>query len=118
MSAHPKFASIEQYIAAAHVDVRPILEEIRRIAHAAVPEATETISYQMPAFKRRKVFFYFAAFKNHIGIFPPVAGDDELKTALLPYRGEKGNLRFPLDKPMPFELIGRVVSALSAEHGE
>jgi len=117
MTDRPKFASIDDYIASASADVRDILKKIRRIAAATVPGATETIGYQMPAFKLRKVFFYFAAFKNHIGIFPPVKGDAELQNALLPYRGEKGNLKFPLGEPIPYDLIERVVLALSREQG-
>jgi uncharacterized protein YdhG (YjbR/CyaY superfamily) len=115
MADRPKFADMDGYIASAPAEARRTLEEIRRIAKAKVPEATETISYQMPAFKRRKVFFYFAAFKNHIGIYPPVKGDKDLQAALLPYRGEKGNLKFPLNQPIPYDLIGRVVLALSRE---
>lgn len=118
MTDRPKFVGIDDYIASAPVEVQGILEEIRRIAKTQVPKATETIRYQMPAFKLRKVFFYFAAFKNHIGIYPPVEGDKDLRNALLPYRGEKGNLRFPLSQPMPYDLIGRLVLALSREHGE
>ncbi len=117
MTRHAKFNDVDGYIASAPDEVRPILEEIRRIAKASVPEAVETISYRIPALKRGKVFFYFAAFKHHIGIYPPVEGDESLQKALLPYRGEKGNLKFPLDQPMPYELIGRVVLALSREHG-
>ena len=115
MSKTPKVTSIDGYIALASPGVRGILEQIRRVAQAAVPTATETISYQMPAFKLEKVFFSFAAFKNHIGIFPPVEGDRKLQTDLRPYRGGKGNLKFPLSEPIPYELIGRVASALSRE---
>jgi len=106
---------LHNYIASASPEVRVILEQIRRVVRAAVPSAFETISYAMPAFKLDKVFFFFAAFKNHIGIFPPVKGDGKLQTDLAPYRGEKGNLKFPFSEPIPYELIGRVASALSRE---
>ena len=115
MSRTPKVTTIHDYIASASPEVRVILEQIRRVVRAAVPSATETISYAMPAFKLDKVFFFFAAFKNHIGIFPPVKGDRKLQTDLAPYRGEKGNLKFPLSEPIPYELIGRVASVLSRE---
>ena len=82
MSERPKFASIDDYLATVSPDVRPILEEIRQIVRRTVPAAQETISYQMPAFKLDHVFIYFAAFKNHIGIFPPVRGDDKLMAAI------------------------------------
>ncbi len=116
MTARARFEDIDGYIASAPPEVRPILEKIRRLARVTVPAATETISYQIPALKLKKVFFYFAAFKHHIGIYPPAKGDASLQKALLPYRGEKGNLQFPLDRPMPYDLVKRVVLALSLEH--
>ncbi len=72
------------------------------------PDADETISYRMPAFMQGGALIYFAAFRKHIGIYPPVHGDAALLDALAPYRGPKGNLSFPLDQPMPYELIRRV----------
>jgi uncharacterized protein YdhG (YjbR/CyaY superfamily) len=116
MSQRPKFASIDDYLATVSPDVRCILQEIREIVKRTVPAAEETISYQMPAFKLSRTFIYFAAFKKHVGIYPPVKGDKELTKALLPYRGEKGNLKFPLDRPIPYDLIGRVVEALSRQY--
>jgi uncharacterized protein YdhG (YjbR/CyaY superfamily) len=115
MSKTPKITSVDDYIAFASPAARGIIEQIRHIVRSAVPTASETISYGMPAFKLKKVFFSFAVFKNHIGIFPPVKGDHKLQTDLRPYRGEKGNLKLPLSKPIPYELIGRVASALSRE---
>jgi uncharacterized protein YdhG (YjbR/CyaY superfamily) len=115
MSKRRTITSIDDYIATASPEVRVILEKIRRVAGAAVPSAKETISYQMPAFKLDKVFFSFAGFKKHIGVFPPVKGDRKLQSDLLPYRGEKGNLKFPLSEPIPYELIARVALALSRE---
>ena len=116
MNRKSSFASIDEYIASASPEVQPILEKIRQTIQAAIPDATETISYQMPAFKRRRIIIYFAAFKHHIGIYPPVKGGARLAGALLPYRGDKGNLRFPLKNPMPYELIGKVAIALSREN--
>jgi uncharacterized protein YdhG (YjbR/CyaY superfamily) len=118
MEKPPKFTSIDGYIASLPHDEQLILEKIRRIVKAKVPAAIETISYQLPAFELDKVFIYFAAFKKHIGIYPPVKGDSKLQKALLPYRGEKGNLKFPLDEPIPYELIGRVAGALSKEYSK
>jgi uncharacterized protein YdhG (YjbR/CyaY superfamily) len=116
MKQQSKITDIDAYVASASPQVREILERIREVVRVAVPEATETISYQMPAFKLERVFFYFAAFKKHIGIYPPVKGDRELQNELLPYRGDKGNLKFPLGESIPYELIGRVASALSQEY--
>jgi uncharacterized protein YdhG (YjbR/CyaY superfamily) len=109
-------ANIDDYIATAPPDVRPVLQEIRTIVQDAVPDAEETISYRMPAFKRGRTFVYFAAFKHHVGVFPPVKADPNLEKALRPYRGDKGNLKFPLDRPIPYDLIRRVVKALAAQH--
>lgn len=113
----PKPATIEDYIVAAPPEVRDILQEIRRIVQARVPTAVETIAYQMPAFRQRRIFFYFAAWQNHIGIYPPVEGDAALQAELAPYRGPKGNLQFPLNQPIPYDLIGRVAEALVQERG-
>ncbi|MBL8141708.1 MAG: DUF1801 domain-containing protein [Acidobacteria bacterium] len=101
--------TIDDYIAESPEVVRPILEEIRRVIRLAAPDATEVISYRMPAFKGRGILVYFAAFKAHIGIFPPVSGEPALERAIAPYAGPKGNLKFPLDRPMPYDLIERIV---------
>jgi uncharacterized protein YdhG (YjbR/CyaY superfamily) len=109
-------ADIDQYIEAASPEARPILREIRRVVAAAVPAATETISYKMPAFKTRRVFFYFAAFKKHIGVYPPAVNDRDLMAELVPFANDKGNLSFPLSSPIPYQLIGRVAKALAAQY--
>jgi uncharacterized protein YdhG (YjbR/CyaY superfamily) len=101
--------TIDDYIQASPPRVRPILQRIRRTVRAAAPVATEVISYRMPAFKLHGILLYFAAFQNHIGLYPPVSGDPKLVKAVAPYAGEKGNLRFPLDEPIPYDLIERVV---------
>ena len=105
----PAPANIDEYIAAAPRAVRPILKEIRRVIRAAAPEAEELISYRMPAFRQHGILVYFAAFKSHIGVFPPVSGDAKLQKALEPYAGPKGNLKFPLDRSIPYALIRRIV---------
>ena len=101
--------NIDEAIAASPPEVQPILKKIRTTIRAAAPHAEEVISYRMPAFKQHGILIYFAAFKAHIGIFPPVAGDASLKKALAPYEGPKGNLKFPLDEPIPYALITRIV---------
>ncbi|MEQ1833302.1 MAG: DUF1801 domain-containing protein [Candidatus Eisenbacteria bacterium] len=102
-------ATIDDYIATFPPRVRAILQRIRRTVRAAAPGAREVISYRMPAFKQHGILLYFAAFKEHIGVFPPVRGDVKLVGELAPWAGEKGNLRFPLDEPMPYGLIERIV---------
>lgn len=80
------------------------------------PHAVEKFSYRMPAFEMEGMLLFYAPFKNHLGIFPPVTGDAALAVDLAPYRGEKGNLRFPFDEPMPYPLIRRVIHARLLEH--
>jgi len=101
--------SIDEYIAGFSPEVRAILERIRSTIGKAAPRAQETISYRIPAFTLGGALVYFAAFKEHIGFYPPVRGDARLERAVSPYAGEKGNLRFPLDRPIPYGLIERIV---------
>lgn len=111
-----KFQTIDEYIKAAAAPTRPILREIRKIVKHTVPDAREVISYQMPAFRIDRTFVYFAACKEHIGVYPPARGSAALNKALERYRGPKGNLKFPLDEPVPYELIEKVVKALAAQY--
>jgi uncharacterized protein YdhG (YjbR/CyaY superfamily) len=101
---------IDAYIAACPARVRPILGKIRATVATAAPDAAEKISYRMPAFAQQGILIYFAAFKNHIGVFPPVSGDPRLERALAPYMGPKRNLKFPLDEPMPYPLIKKIIA--------
>ena len=101
--------NIDEYIAAFSPEVQTILDRIRRTIHSVAPDAQETISYQIPGFTLNGTLVYFAAFKNHIGFYPPVSGDARLEKAISPYAGERGNLRFPLNRPIPYGLIERIV---------
>ena len=101
--------SIDEYIAAFSPEVQAILRRVRLTISKAAPDAQETISYQIPAFTLSGALVYFAAFKNHIGFYPPVKGDARLEKAISGYAGEKGNMRFPLDQPIPYSLIERIV---------
>ena len=118
MISGPTPASIDKYIAKHPPAVRTILRKIRRTVRDAVPNAEETISYRMPAFKLDGVLLYFAAFKNHIGLFPPVKGDPSLQRAVKRYAGPKGNLRLPLDEPIPYGLIKRIVKVRAKQNRE
>jgi uncharacterized protein YdhG (YjbR/CyaY superfamily) len=111
MTGRAKAQSVDAYIAAFPPEVRAVLQRLRATVMEVVPEAIERISYGIPAFTLDGTLVYFAAFKRHIGVYPPVRGDAKLLRALAPYRGEKGNLAFPLDEPMPYALIKRVVRA-------
>ena len=114
---YPPPKSIDEYIAQGTPEVRPILEKIRAIIRKAAPKAKERISYRMPAFNLDGDIVYFAAFKHHIGLFPPVPrGDAQLIKDASVYAGPKGNLRFPLDQRIPYGLISRVVKAQVQEN--
>ena len=102
--------SIDQYIAMCSPEVRTVLKQLRStVRRAAPPETEELISYRMPAIALHGILVYFAAFKNHIGMFPPIRGDAKLEAAVAKYAGPKGNLKFPLDQPFPYALVTKIV---------
>jgi uncharacterized protein YdhG (YjbR/CyaY superfamily) len=106
---------IDGYISQFPADVQAILEQVRSTIRHAAPEAKETLSYRMPAFKQRGILVYFAAWKEHIGLYPPISGDKALEKAVARYAGPKGNLQFPLDEPIPYDLIERIVKLRVAQ---
>jgi len=112
------YQSHEEYFAAQSVEVRSRLEKIQKVVEAQVPGAIRTISYNMPAFKKGRTFLYFAAFKKHIGIYPPVTNDLELIDETQPFRGPKGNLSFSHSKDLPLPLIGKIAAALESQYSE
>ena len=101
--------TIDEYIDRCAPQARPILRRVRAAIAKAAPDATGAISYGVPAFKLRRILVYFAAFKQHIGLYPPVKGDAALEKAVAPYAGEKRNLRFPIEQKIPYALIARIV---------
>jgi len=102
--------NIDEYIAAFPHDVQDILEKIRMTIRKAAPEAEETISYQMPTFTLNGHYLvYFAAFKKHIGFYPAPIGNAEFEQELSVYGAGKGTVKFPLDQPIPFDLISKIV---------
>lgn len=103
------FTSIDEYIATFPEEVQTILQELRATIKAAAPDATETISYQMPTFFLKGNLVHFAAFKSHIGFYPAPRGIEAFKDELAVYKGAKGSVQFPIDEPMPLELITRIV---------
>lgn len=100
---------IDAYISQFPTEVREILQKVRETIRAAAPEAEEVISYQMPAFRQHEILVYFAAWKKHLGLYPPISGDAVLEKAVAKYAGPKGNLQFPLDESIPYDLIKRIV---------
>jgi uncharacterized protein YdhG (YjbR/CyaY superfamily) len=111
--------TIDEYIAGFPQDVQEILEQIRLTIRAAAPDAEETISYQMPTFTLQGHYLvYFAAYKKHIGFYPAPVGNPEFDADLSLYEAGKGTVRFPLDKPIPFALISKIVKFRIKEHLE
>jgi uncharacterized protein YdhG (YjbR/CyaY superfamily) len=103
------FTSIDEYIATFPKEIQKILEEVRATIKAAAPGAEEKISYQMPTFTLNGNLVHFAAFKRHIGFYPVPTGIEKFKKELAVYKGAKGSVQFPLDKPIPYALITKIV---------
>ena len=107
--------NIDEYIAGFPNNVQEILEQVRMTIREAAPDAEETISYQIPTFTLKgKYLVYFAAYKKHIGLYPAPRGVEKFKKELSLYEGGKGTVRFPLDKPIPFGLLKRIVKFRSS----
>ena len=105
-----QFKTIDEYIQTFPKDVQVILEKMRLTIRKAAPEAVEAISYQMPTFKLNgKNLVHFAAWKNHIGFYPTPSGTVAFQKEILQYKFAKGSVQFPLDKPIPFDLVERIV---------
>jgi uncharacterized protein YdhG (YjbR/CyaY superfamily) len=100
---------IDEYIAGFPENIQKILEQIRATVKKAAPDAEETIKYAMPTFTLNGNLVYFAAFKNHIGFYPAPTGDEAFKKDLSVYKTGKGSVQFPIDKPMPLNLITKIV---------
>jgi uncharacterized protein YdhG (YjbR/CyaY superfamily) len=103
-------ATVDDYISAFPAEIQRVLQDIRETIRRAAPTARERISYRMPTFALDRDIIHFGAFRGHIGLYPPVR-EQELQSRALSYRGEKGNLRFPLDQPIPHDLIADIVKA-------
>lgn len=101
--------TIDEYIAQFPDDVQEILSQIRAVVREAAPQATEKISYQMPTFHLDGNLVHFAAYPHHIGFYPTPAGIEAFKDELSGYKSSKGAVQFPLDRPIPYDLISRIV---------
>jgi uncharacterized protein YdhG (YjbR/CyaY superfamily) len=104
-----KPTNIDEYITEFPAEVQKILQQVRTTIKEAAPAAEETISYAIPTFKVNGNLVHFAAFKNHIGFYPTPSGSEAFKKELSVYKSGKGSVQFPLDKPMPFDLITKIV---------
>lgn len=103
------YQTIDEYIAACPADIQPILQQIRAVIREAAPQAEERISYQMPTFWQQGNLVHFALHSHHIGFYPTPEGLEEFKGELSGYKGSKGAVQFPLNRPIPFDLIRRFV---------
>ncbi len=114
----PPPANIDEYIACFPEEVRSILEKVRSTISEAAPKAEEAISYRIPTFKLKGNLVHFAAFKRHIGFFPTPTGIAKFKEELSSYKGAKGSVQFPYDKPIPYDLVRRIVKFRARENLE
>jgi len=110
------FVSIDEYIATFPEEIQKILEELRATIKAAAPDAEEKINYQMPTFALKGNLVHFAAYKNHIGFYPAPSGIQAFTNELSIYTSAKGSVRFPIDEPLPLELISKIVKFRVAEN--
>ena len=110
MNMRTATANVDEYISPFPADVQKILKKIRSTIKKAAPKAVESISYQIPTYKiDGKVLIYFAGFAKHVSVYPAPRDAKEFKNELSDYKGGKGTAQFPLDKPIPYELITRIV---------
>jgi uncharacterized protein YdhG (YjbR/CyaY superfamily) len=108
-SSRKTYETIDEYIASFSEDVRDILEKLRQIIKESAPDAKETMVYGIPTFRLKCNLVHFAAFKNHIGFYPTPSAIEAFKEELAPYKQSKGTIQFPLNKPIPFDLVKRIV---------
>ena len=108
--------TIDEYISGFPDDIQTLLQQIRVTIREAAPEAEEAIKYAMPTFVLNGNLVHFAAFKNHIGFYPVPSGIEAFKKELSVYKGAKGSVQFPLDQPMPLELITKIVKFRVSEN--
>jgi uncharacterized protein YdhG (YjbR/CyaY superfamily) len=103
------FKTIDEYIETFPKKVQEILEKLRQTIRKSAPNAEETISYQMPTFKLKRNLVHFAAYKNHIGFYPTPSAIEAFKNELSSYETSKGAIKFPMNKPVPFDLVRKIV---------
>lgn len=116
MSAGARPANVDAYIAGCAPALRPLLQQVRETLAAAAPAASEKISYGIPTFHLHGNLIHYAAFANHVGLYPGASAIVEFAAALQPYHTARGTIRLPLDAPLPLALIGRIVAFRIAEN--
>jgi uncharacterized protein YdhG (YjbR/CyaY superfamily) len=108
--------TVDDYISGFAPEIQDILQTLRKVVRESAPNADEKISYQMPTFAQHGNLVHFAAFKHHIGFYPTSSGTEAFRDELAGYKGSKGAVQFPLDRPVPYELVGRIVRFRVAEN--
>lgn len=103
------YESIDDYISNFPIEVQEILNRLRKVIKESAPDAKEKISYQMPTFALHGNLVHFAAYKKHIGFYPAPSGINAFKAELPEYKSSKGAIQFPIEKPLPYELISKIV---------
>ena len=119
MADKKPFTTIDEYISTFPADVQPVLEKVRQAIRKAAPEVTETMSYAMPTFDLNgKHLVFFAGWKHHISLYPIPAGDEAFQQKISHYKRARGTIQFPLDQPIPYDLVEQIVTFLIREKPE
>jgi uncharacterized protein YdhG (YjbR/CyaY superfamily) len=119
MTDKKSFTTIDEYISSFPGQIQAILENLRQTIRKAVPEATETISYDIPTFDLNgKHLVFFAGWKHHVSMYPLPAGDEAFQNKIAQYKRVKSTVQFPLDKPVPYDLVGEIVTLLKMERSQ
>lgn len=117
MERRKSFRNVDEYIGSFPVEVQELLKQVRKTIREAAPEAEESISYGMPAYKLfKKPLVYFAGFERHIGFYATPTGHSQFAKELSAYKQGKGSVQFPIDKPMPLDLISRITRFRAEEN--
>ena len=114
----PAAATVDEYIKRCSPEVQPVLQKLRRTIKTTAPKAEEVISYAIPGYKYHGMLLFFAAFKNHISVYPAPRGNDAFKKELSAYSGGKGTIQFPLGEPIPLDLVVRIIKFRMKENEE
>jgi uncharacterized protein YdhG (YjbR/CyaY superfamily) len=109
-TSNTKFKTVDEYLSTFPTNTKKILKELRETIKQAAPQAEELISYNMPAFKLHGMLVYYAAYTGHIGFYPTPSGIEAFKKELSEYEIAKGSIKFPIDRPIPFDLISKIVN--------
>ncbi len=118
MKAKNETQNVDQYISTFSPAIQKILQAVRTTIKKAAPDAEEVISYKIPAYKYNGVLVYFAGYENHVGFYPTASGIETFKKQLMVYKHAKGSVQFPLDEPMPFDLITKIVQYRLKQNSE